>query len=256
MNPSDYNDETYINNLVDSFKSTGDESKKDELIVAFDPYFKKYAYLLCSNRPVDLSNKDTIKFLRLFMNDDDRKSDESIIKAARRIIPHIRNVYKHFEFQDVYNDMICYFLEQLYRYKVMIANHKHDKPRISFTHFIQVNLRFKLGAATRPRERDALSCFYNVEFNDKLDQSYMAPNAGINQNAIDLSWVHGFTTGELFKNLTTMERYLLYLKYEDLDDKPLSEYEISRLTGMDRMYIRRKMLKLKKKIETLVKENS
>lgn len=251
MSPADYNDESYINDLVDRYKSTGDIALRDQLLKAFDPFFKKYASLLCSSKPVDLSNKDTIRFLRLYMSPTDRIDDRSVIKAAYRTVTYLRNLFKTLEFNDIYNEVICIFLDQLSRYKMMIANHKHDKPRISFTHFIQVNVRFKMKALTIPREKDALSCLFNVEFNDELDQNYCNPAVGFNWNAIDLRWVRGDTTGTLFKQLTEIERYLLYLKYETKEKKPLSDYELARLTGMDRMYVRRKMLKLKDRIKDL-----
>ncbi len=243
-------DENYINNLVDEFKKSRSEELKLTLLKEFEPYCNKYAYLLCSFKPMDLSNKDTIKFLRLFMSEEDRASDESLITAAKRTIIHLRHLFKDFTSEDLHNEMIAFFLEQLDRYKPMIANHKHDKPRISFTHFVQVNLRYRLKEMIVKRQRDAMQCLY-VEYNDDLSP-IEKDEVGINWNTIDLRWVHGMTTGDLFKQLNEMERYLLYLKYEDEERKPLSDYEIAKLTGMDRMYIRRKMLKIKDKLKELI----
>jgi hypothetical protein len=103
----------------------------------------------------------------------------------------------------------------------------------------------------KSREKDALHCSFNIEYDDRLS-FYDAPEMGVNWNIIDIQWVHGMTAGDIFKQLTEMERYLLYLKYEDGDERPLSDYELARITGLDRMYIRRSVLKIKEKLKVLV----
>jgi len=250
MLKQDYNDETFINNLVDSYKETGDENLKEAILSAFSPYFKKHASLLCSCSAVDLSNKDTMRLLRLFMSKEDRANNESSFNAGKKLVTKLRDIFKDFTPQDIYDELVCYFLEQLARYKPMIADHKHDKPRISFTHFIQVNIRFKLNTLIRRKFKDALSCAFNIEFDDAMPGTQNT--IGINWNPIDMKWVQGITSSEIFKELTEMDRYLLFLKYEDENKKPLSDYEVANLTGLDRMYIRRKFLSIKDKLRSLV----
>lgn len=247
----DYNDEDYINSLVDRFKETNDDGLRWLLLSSFDPYFRKYASLFTSCSTVDLNNKDTIKFLRMFMSVEDRSSEDSITTAARRVVNYVRGCFKDCTFQDIYDEVVCFFLEQLERYKPMIADHRHDKPRISFTHFIQVNLRYKMGNMLKARGKDALYCAFNLEYDDRL-AVVECPEMGINWSNIDLQWVHGITAGDIFKQLDEMERYLLYLKYEDGDERPLSDYDLAKITGLDRMYIRRKMLKIKDRLKELV----
>jgi hypothetical protein len=151
----------------------------------------------------------------------------------------------------MHDELVCIFLEQLKRYKPMIADHKRSRERISFTHFIQVNTRFCLRNITAIRAKDALYCSKNVEFNDELNDTWVDTRPGVNFSIIDLLWVHGKTTGELFSGLEEFERYLLFLKYECGNGKPLSDYDIAKITGQDRMYIRRKFLSIKTKLKSL-----
>jgi hypothetical protein len=247
----DYNDETFINNLADRFVETRDNNLKLEILKAFDPYFKKYSYLLCTQRPVDTSNKDTIKFLRLFMSDEDRATEESLSAASKRTVSYLRNIFKDCEPGDVYDEMVCSFLKQLGRYKPMIADKTPHKKRISFTHFVQVNVRYEMKGIAAIRAKDAMQCPFNLEFNDDINNINIDSGAPVDWTAIDLRWVYGDTTGNIFTSLDDYERYLLYLKYQDGEEKPLSDYDIARLTGQDRMYVRRKMLKIKDKLKAL-----
>jgi hypothetical protein len=75
---------------------------------------------------------------------------------------------------------------------------------------------------------------------------------GKTYSRIDYQWVKGTTTGDVFDQLEEHERYLLFLKYENGESKPLSDYDIAKITGQDRMYVRRKFIKIKSKIKELV----
>ena len=251
MQNTDYNDEIFINNLVDTYKKTGENFLRLQILAAFNPYFRKYVSLFCTVSPVNLQNKDTMRLLRLFMSPENRATEESLFSTGKKLITRIRDVFKDYTPDDLYDELICMFLEQLTRYKPMIANHKIDKPRISFTHFMQVNMRFKLNGLIVRKSKDALSCAFNMEFDDTIPCPRMN-TIGINWAPIDLRWVQGVTSSELFKELTEIDRYLLFLKYEDENKKPLSDYDIARLTGLDRMYIRRKFLAIRDKLKPLV----
>lgn len=245
-----YDNEEYINTLVDEYKKNETDELKMKILQEFDPYFKKYSRLFCSSYPVDLNNKDTIKFLRLFMSQEDRTDDLTINSAAKRVINFLRNTFKDYTMTDIYDEVVCAFLKHLDRYKPMIADHKKSRERISFTHFIQVNIRFELRSLVRSREKDALYCNQSVMYDDSLF-AVDAYNPDMDHANVDIRWVHGDNNG-VFSKLTEMERYLIFLKYEDCDDKPLSEYALSRITGMDRMYIRRKMAAVKLKLQSIL----
>ena len=251
MEIKDYRDETYTNELVDSYKSTLDEATRLAIISNFDPYFRKYANLFASHMSVDLTNKDTIKFLRLFMSIEDRATTTSLLRAARKTISYIRNIFKDYKAEEIYNETLCIFLEHLERYKPMIALNTPHKSRISFTHFIQVNVRFGLAGLVIKRQKDALHRPANLEYIDAMSP-IRQPEARSNWNGIDLQWVRGDTASDLFLSLDELERYLIFLRYEE-DEKPKSEWELARITGLDRMYVRRRFVKIRNKLAELIK---
>lgn len=253
MEHSEYNNEDQLTALVDRFVETRDESLRMELIAAFEPYFAKYANLFCSSYTMDLKSNDTLKFLRLFMSLEDRTNTFTIQTAAKKIITHLRMIFKDCTREDIHDEVLAIFLEQLDRYKPMIAKNKRSKERISFAHFIQVNTRYKLAAIIKARQRDALSMASNIlEFNDDLLPPEEFRHFSREWNDIDIRWVNGATTGELFKQLTELDRYLLFLKFQEDINKPLSDYALARLTGLDRMYVRRRMIFIKDTLKELV----
>lgn len=249
---NDYNNEEYINNLADKFVETGEVSYKESLLKAFHPYFKKYVYIFCTTNTVDINNKDTITFLRLFMSNEDRSTPKSIMTAAKKTIAHLRMIFSDQDPADIYNEAVCIFLEQLARYKPMIADHTEHKARISFTHFVQVNTRYRLKTLSSAKSKDALHGVYNLEFNEDT-MGDQANHITINDPiSLDYEWVKGTTAGEIFNQLDEFERYLLFIKYENQQGKTLSDYELARVTGSCRMAIRRKLLKIKEKIKGLI----
>ena len=186
------------------------------------------------------------------MTEEERNTVSSIAYASKKTIQHLRMIFSDCTKEDIYDEMVLIFLEQLARYKPMIANNTMHKNRISFTHFLQVNSRYRLKNLCVLRGKDALSGYYNIEYNEdtiSVDATQDRCDEPIN---IDYNWIMGITAGDIFSQLEEYERYLLFLKYESDNRKPLSDYELAKITGADRMYMRRKMLSLKEKIKGLV----
>jgi hypothetical protein len=251
-----YRDDSYINQLVDDYKDSLDKGKNSEdlrsqILESFNPYFKKYCFMLCSRQPVDFSNNDTIKFLRLFMAPTEREPLESFLLAARKLIPYLRSIFQDYTYDDLFDQMVCFFLEQLNRYHPMITKNKTVKERISFSHFIQVNLRFKIAKLVQDRAKDALATFHNIEFDERIQKS-INPEACLNWNVLDLRWVVGDTASDHFRELDDIERYILYLRYENEGKRPMSDRDIAKMTGMDRMFVRRRIAKIKSKLKSLI----
>ena len=240
-------EDTEIDTLVSQYLNDSTELNKLAILAAFDKYFKKYSYILCSDHNVDFNNKDTTKFLRLFMSKEERTDQMTYTSAARRVVGFLRRVFQDFTDGDMYDEIVCIFLVHLNRYQPMIASNIPNKQRISFTHFIQVNIRYALRQLASLKARDALHCLYNTSFDDTLsvESKPMEPHF----IGLDLKWVYGFTAGEPFNKLDEFERYLLFLRYEDEDGKPLSERDLARLVGADRGYIRRRLDKIKIKLK-------
>ncbi len=246
----DYNDENFINNLVDKYKEEETDKLQEKLLNSFKPYFSKYADMFCSRGVIRLNNKDTITFLRLFMSEDDRANAKNCYRAGLKYVAIIRKIFQDYTKQDLYNEILIYFLEALKKYKPMIADHKRTRERISFTHYIQVNLRYKLYKLCSVKSRDALSKGSNVSYRD------IAPRAGgilPPYDLIDFDWIYGETTGDIFSCLTEMERYLLWLMYEsDPRGKKVGSKQLEKMTGLHHKTIQLRFKKIKKKLRDVI----
>ena len=121
MEPITLEDET-IDALIDLYLADASDSNKLAILASFDKYFKKYVSILCTSYAVDFNNKDTAKFLRLFMSKDERANDMSYTSAARRVVGFLRRVFSDFTTDDAYDEIVCIFLQHLSRYRPMIAS--------------------------------------------------------------------------------------------------------------------------------------
>jgi len=246
-NNKNYNDEHFINDLVDRYKETPSPDLLNQLISSFTPYFKKYVSMLCSRNSINIHNADTLKFLRLLMNKEERENDITVKFAAIRAVKYLRKVFSCYEKEEVFNEMLIIFLQALKKYKMMIADHKRSRERISFTHYIQVQTKFKLFKVVKDITKDALSN-NNVPFNDGII-SRSIDYSSLTWKPIDLRWVHGYTTGEEFVHLTKIERYLLWLKYASgYKGKVLSSVNISSKTGLHYKTIQYRLNNIRKKL--------
>ena len=243
-----------IDLLITSHLDNPSDNTKLAILASFDRYFRKYASILSTPHAVDFNNKDTTKFLRLFMSKEERTNQLTYTSAARRVIAFLRRVFHDFTTEDVYDEIVCIFLQHLNRYKPMIASNIPSKQKISFTHFVQVNIRYALRQLASTKARDALHCLYNTPFDEALAVETKALEPHF--IGLDLKWVYGFTAGEPFNTLDEFERYLLFLRYEDEDGKPLSDRDIAKMVGADRGYIRRRLEKIKIKLKDYLKSLS
>ena len=247
---NNYNDEKYTNDLVDRYKETNSMELMEELLDNFSPYFKKYVNLMCGKHSVDVTNADTVKFLRLFMSAEERNDNYKYIQACNRCINSFRKVFSDFTTRDLYDELVVIFLDALEKYKPMIANHKATKERISFVHYIQVTMRYRLKALAMTKSRDALSIKENLPYNEAI---YKVAKVGPSSEALDLRWVHGFTAGDVFKHLSKSERYILWLKYEsDPDGRELSSRGIANITGLHHKTVLGRIGKIRGKLKKFI----
>ena len=240
------NDEQYINYLVDTYKKTAKQSDCQKLIDAFEPFLNKYSTMLCGYGSIDTSNADTRKFLRLFMAPKDRETERSLSKACAKYIHYLRKIFSDFTMNDIYDEVLVYFLQALKKYKPIIANNNIKKGRISFAHYIQVSMRFKVKDLVRVKSRDAMTSDI-VQYDELVYHPSENQNNGSGSwSSIDLNWIHGFTTGDMFKRLTELERYLVWIKYESHPDcKVLSNRQISETTGLHKKTVDYKLKNVK-----------
>ena len=246
----------YINYLIDAYTQTSDLTYRDALLDAFDCYFKKYiAIMHVKSSGVNFNNSDTKNFLRLFMRKEDRITQEAYLSAAGSCLHMIRRVLLGFTAEDPYHELIVLFLEQLERYKPITYKRAGGVHRISFAHFIQVNMRFRLCKWIIKNSKDVITGRDCLEYKEHLHETPRNSIPGPEDFSggpigIDLKdWVWGNTSTAPFKNLTEMERYLLWLRFEcDPDGKRLSTREMALSTGYHERSIIYKLNKIKIKL--------
>ena len=243
----------YINYLVDAYKQTSDITYRDALLDSFHAYFRKYVSIMTGRgHGVNVNNSDTKNFLRLFMKKEDRFSNKTYLSAAGSYIHMIRRAVLGFTPEDIYHDLIVSFLELIEKYQTIIYKRGDEKHRISFAHYIQVNIRYKLCKWIVKKSQDVITGRDCLEFKDDMhifEENYDndLPGVGI---GIDLKdWVWGETSTAPFSELTEMERYLLWLRYEcDPGGKKISTREMALTTGYHERSIIYKLKKIKKKL--------
>ena len=247
----------YINYLIDSYTQTSDVLYRDELLECFDFYFKKYISIMhMKGHGVDFNNSDTKNFLRLFMKKEDRTNQQVYLSNAGSYLHMIRRVLIGFTAEDLYHELIVSFLELLEKYEPISYKRGEKKHRISFAHFVQVNMRYKLCKWIVKKSKDVLTGRDWLEYKDYLHENYgdgvLDGNAQVEvEIGIDLKdWVWGKSATAPFSLLTEMERYLLWLRYEcDPDGKKLSTREIALTTGYHQRSIIYKLKKIKIKLK-------
>lgn len=253
MEKNEYNDDDYIDNLVDQFVTTRDQETKEILLECFDNYIRKYADIFCTNKCINLLNNDTRKFLGFFIVKEERENENKYPISAKKIINMFRRIFSDYTYDDFYHEVIIIFLEFLENYRPMIALHTAHKERIGFTHYIQVRIRFAIKELIRKKSRDATSSIQMEEFNESI--CYNMDNKEFNiPIEINMEWIYGETQSNYFSGLTNFERYLLWLKYEsNPNGKELSLPLISEITGYHHKTLQYKYKNINNKVKLKVK---
>ena len=244
----------YINYLVDAYKQTGEDTYREALIDSFDIYFRKYVAIMHGKgNGVDVNNSDTKSFLRLFMKKEDRITATLYLKNVGSYIHMLRRSLVSFTQDDLYHELIVSFLELLEKYSTVTYKRDEKVHRISFAHYVQVNIRYKLCKWIVKKSQDVITGRNWLEFDEDLVdysgfQDWHYPEEVV---GIDLKdWVWGDSSSRPFSLLTEMERYLLWLRFEgDTDGKKLSTREMALLTGYHERTIIYKLNKIKLKIK-------
>lgn len=193
-----------IDQLAIKYSENKDVKLGQLIISAFEPYFQKYVGLL-RGYSRDPSNPDTVKFFRLFTKDVNNNKKLGVTDS-QSVLYVLKTAFQAYTKEDLYHEVMAIFIEALSQYKPII---KYDKKNyISFTHFVQTRVRYRLFARVYKISKDALTT-------NPLEYRDITPSPDINVSEdIDLtpSWVSGEDCG-VFKVLTEYERYLIYLKF-------------------------------------------
>ena len=251
------NSQELIDYLVDAYKQTGSLKYRDCLLECFEGYFVKYVSILSHhNHGVNVNNKDTKNFLRLFMSKEERSSQHTYEKNAGAIVHKIRRACRCFTPGDIYNEIVVHFLELLENYKPISFKRSEKVHRISFAHYLQVNMRYRLCNSVIKKCKEPLTGRETVEYHEYLHDDidncdYEDPDDAIN---IDLDgWVWGDTSGGIFSGLTKAERYLLWMKYEGDPEGEVNMRALSSMMGVHYQTIVYRLDKIRNKLRVAMK---
>ena len=235
-----------IDDSIDRYKETGDMKFRDQVLYLFEPYIQKYVSICKGSSIIDLSNEDTLKFLRLFMTDAERANEFTCKAAGPKYIFMIKKIMISWETLEVYNELIVNFLELLEKYRPMIANHTQEKARISFAHYIIVNLRYRIKEMIIRIGKDAMSNLSSLGYDgiSNLKSPHVEPD---NPTTIDLNWVWNDTANDIFSSLSDSDRYILLLRNDGI-----SLDEMALITGLHRLTLHARFKKIREKLEDLI----
>ena len=161
----------YINYLIDAYKQTSDIKYRDAILDAFEGYFRKYVSLMhIKEKGVDINNNDTKNFLRMFMKKEERANQALYAENAGSYVHMIRRILSSFTAEDIYHELIVIFLDLLEKYKPITYKRKNKKHRISFSHYIQVHMRYALTRWIYALNQDAIGGSNWVEYKDYMHE--------------------------------------------------------------------------------------
>ncbi len=196
-------DSVQVDELAIKFSETKDVETGRIILKAFEPYLQKYVRLLQGHLTKG-DSADTQKFFRLFVKAADKNRFGGIENIGKALYT-VQKAFKSFTKEDLYHELVSYFLESLSRYQPI---KKYDKTIISFTHFVQVQVRFKIYGRIYKSNSDALGRA-NIEYEDITQSPSLVKRLDIE---LTPQWVDG-SCEKPFSSLNQFERYLIYLRY-------------------------------------------
>lgn len=242
MNKLDYKS---IDELVLRYQN-GDEKAGEELISLFYPYLLKYFKLLTEGT-LDLSDKDSRKFICLFIDDAEvRKKLKRVYQPAE--VRHqayltatmLSKNCKGINPDDLMQELTFILLRIAKRYK-------KKKKRVNFCGYLYNAFRYELFRTISKIIANPLVLFSesNISY---YDESYINTKDNIENNPLIYinepvmlideelgnSWIRGLTAGEGFEQLTPLQRLILKLRYQE----GMKDTEIAERTGYHRNTIR------------------
>lgn len=186
------------------------EEALSTLLKAWHRYFMKYVEILCGSL-VDFKNKDTIEFLKLFLSLSDQGNSYNIFSSRN----YVKTICEKLEADDIYNQLCTIFIEILNEYDI-------EKKGGSFTGYFTQLFRWGVKSWLMEMAADPLSGIFNnieivediLEYNtgQKDSQEMNLDTLGL---SLDLKWVFEGTDSDMFAELSSYERYLIYLNFKE-----------------------------------------
>lgn len=200
-----------------------------ELLERFTPFFKKYLKSI-KNTKLNLNDKETRRFVLLFIGDEDLKRalrrDQQSDKVQREIrhrFNFVTETYGQLDSEDIMTDLQMLFLTLAKRYKQMGKN---------FCAYLYNAYSYEVSRhIMRFIKNPGNIAYKNSEFEDYME-SYkdkaieICFEDKIYEDSIglpDMSWIAGTSCSEPFQRLTPFQRKLLVKYYmEDYNDRQIA----------------------------------
>jgi RNA polymerase sigma factor (sigma-70 family) len=234
----EFNTYEEIDNLVLLYQSDNKElsaKAAEALLKAFHPFIIKYYNLLNGNGFINLREKDTKKFVALFIDDNEiRKAlhsgrmNQEQKKYVYRNFNNIIQTCKSLEGDEIIHELSIIILTLARRYK------NKDK---NFTVYLNSVFHYELSRRIKQIMQEPLVFqsqyvlpFHEYKFIDEEEESEEELVEQIDNTLIEddcdlnYSWIRGITCSELFRELTPIQRLIIKYYYGDgLTDKEIGE---------------------------------
>jgi RNA polymerase sigma factor (sigma-70 family) len=225
--------------LVRYYQETG---QCEELIQAYQNFIQKYHDMFVTG-VIDFTNYDLRKFLACYIDNKDlvrslcrgKFHSREVIVKAHEVLRRIRKAFTGYEPDEIYHELLILFLECAKNYEDIGKNfsgYLFHSYRYHLKRWIDNRLLDAIDE-TNETYKESLEINDDDSIEDSMEITYVNRPFKVDvHEQMDLNnvlWLNGIVCGELFKDFTYTERYILVKLYQD----HLSVKEIAQLTGLN-----------------------
>jgi RNA polymerase sigma factor (sigma-70 family) len=246
-----------VDQLVEKYQA-GDQDAAEELINQLSPYMIKF-FKIIRLGVIDLNDRDSRRFISLFIDDygaRDKLKKKFQSRDARneayQAALMVQSMCSQIPAEDIVQELIVILLTLAKRFI------KHRK-KVNFCGYLYNGFRFELARRIKIITVDPLThrTDFNVSFDDGeyisdedlIDENELAfCNEPIMELEEDLgnSWIRGITCGDMFEDLTPMQRMILKLYYIDGEN----DSSIGDKLGIHRTTVKSQRVKAEENLKT------
>lgn len=217
--------QTYLNDPINGYLS---QEAADILLQKFSPLFKSYITTIKYNQ-IDWNSRDQKQFVMQFLGSKDlkraigRKKVNSVNRAKiYEAFNFIVVTYGSLSEEDILSDLYMCFLTLMKRYK---QTGKNFCAYVANSYHFEVSRHIKKHTSN-PLTSNYRNCVYEDTINgDSSEHSYEDTYYELPTGLPDFTWIKGETCGEVFSDLTSLQRKILIEYYlEDYNDNQISTH--------------------------------
>lgn len=252
-----------INTLVMAYQD-GSSDAVEQLLTHYERYFQKYVSVLSGH--FSIQDKTQRNFVSLFIRDPKVKANANLYRKSeyiRRVlyatVVNIQDTYKHFEPDELKNEMIILFLS-------MAESHNFKAPFPTYVGLFFPLKFYKVirkmvcnGIEEVPFDEEDIRTAYFEDYEIEEKPKYFIQST--TPTDYDQNWVNGYNCGQVFAELNAFERRLLKLYYEwkaRLDkgegEGRRTEEDIAEILGCSRKTVNLKRNDIKRRLQITATE--